>query len=180
MEIFAIAVESFRSFMELGGPVLYLIAALLLVMWYMIIDRILYFRLEHSQRVSDALSEWQNREERQSWSAHRVREQIISSVSLRMRKNLPMIQACVALAPLFGLLGTVTGMIEVFQVMSLTGSSNARAMAGGVSRATVPTMAGMVAALSGLFLSFWLQRKCEFERELLAENLPLEHDAENR
>jgi biopolymer transport protein ExbB len=48
-------------------------------------------------------------------------------------------------------------------------------MAGGVSRATVPTMAGMVAALSGLFLSFWLQRKTEQERELLNEQLTLDH-----
>ena len=176
MDFIAIPVESIRSFMELGGPVLYLIALLLLVMWYMIVDRILYFRREHRANVEAALTEWNQRSERKSWAAHRVREQIISGVSLQMKRNLPMIQACVALAPLFGLLGTVTGMIEVFQVMSLTGSSNARAMAGGVSRATVPTMAGMVAALSGLFLSFWLQRKCEFERELLAENLPLEHD----
>ena len=86
-----------------------------------------------------------------------------------------MIQACVALAPLFGLLGTVTGMIEVFQVMAINGTSNARAMAGGVSRATVPTMAGMVVALSGLFLSFWLQRKYEQERESLSEQLTLDH-----
>ena len=48
-------------------------------------------------------------------------------------------------------------------------------MAGGVSRATVPTMAGMVAALSGLFLSFWLQRKAEQEREMLGESLTLDH-----
>jgi biopolymer transport protein ExbB len=66
-------------------------------------------------------------------------------------------------------------MIEVFQVMAVNGTSNARAMAGGVSRATVPTMAGMVAALSGLFLSFWLQRKTEQERELLNEHLTLDH-----
>jgi hypothetical protein len=36
-------------------------------------------------------------------------------------------------------------------------------------------MAGMVAALSGLFLSFWLQRKYEQERELLGEHLTLDH-----
>ena len=174
-DFIAIPFESIRSFMELGGPVLYLIAALLIAMWFMIIDRILYFRLSHQANMRAAVQEWENRSERQSWAAHRIREQIISSVSLSMKKNLPMIQACVALAPLFGLLGTVTGMIEVFQVMSITGSSNARAMAGGVSRATVPTMAGMVAALSGLFLSFWLQRKTDSERETLSEALQLEH-----
>ncbi len=86
-----------------------------------------------------------------------------------------MIQACVALCPLLGLLGTVTGMIEVFHVMASSGTSNARAMAGGVSKATVPTMAGMVAALSALFVSFWLQRQHVRERELLAEHMTLDH-----
>jgi biopolymer transport protein ExbB len=48
-------------------------------------------------------------------------------------------------------------------------------MAGGVSKATVPTMAGMVAALSALFVSFWLQRQHARERELLAEHMTLDH-----
>jgi len=167
--------ESIRDFMDLGGPVLYLIAALLLVMWFMILERILYFRGAHKKAVKNAIKQWEDRPERRSWAAHQIREELVSSVGIKMRENLPMIQACVALAPLFGLLGTVTGMIEVFQVMAINGTSDARAMAGGVSRATVPTMAGMVAALSGLFLSFWLQRKYEQERELLNEHLTLDH-----
>lgn len=175
-DFIAIPFESIRSFMELGGPVLYLIAALLVAMWYMILDRILYFYFEHKTRMNSAIQEWEARGEKKSWVAHQIREEIVSKVSIGMRKNLPLIQSCVALAPLFGLLGTVTGMIEVFQVMAITGSSNAKAMAGGVSRATVPTMAGMVAALSGLFLSFWLQRKCDSERDKLSESLVLEHD----
>jgi biopolymer transport protein ExbB len=167
--------EHIQDFMELGGPVLYLIALLLLVMWYMILERIFYFRGPHKDAVKAAVREWEARKERSSWTAHQVREQLISAVSVKAKENLSMIQACVALAPLFGLLGTVTGMIEVFQVMAISGSSNARAMAGGVSRATVPTMAGMVAALSGLFLSFWLQRRAEQERERLGEHLTLDH-----
>ncbi len=174
MDITAIF-EYIRDFMELGGPVLYLIAGLLIVMWYMIIERIFYINGPHKKAVKNALDEWESRSERSSWAAHQVREQLVSNVALKLRENLSMIQACVALAPLFGLLGTVTGMIEVFQVMAVTGTSNARAMAGGVSRATVPTMAGMVAALSGLFLSFWLQRKAEQERELINEHLTLDH-----
>jgi biopolymer transport protein ExbB len=174
-EFILVMFESIRDFMDLGGPVLYLIALLLIVMWYMILERILYFRGPHKQLVKLAIDQWESRTERSSWAAHQVREELVSSVAVKMRENLSMIQACVALAPLFGLLGTVTGMIEVFQVMAINGTSNARAMAGGVSQATVPTMAGMVAALSGLFLSFWLQRKSEQERELLNENLTLDH-----
>ena len=174
-EFIVVIIESIRNFMDLGGPVLYLIAGLLIVMWFMILERIFYFRGTHKELVKNAISEWEARSERNSWAAHQVREQLVSSVAVKMRENLSMIQACVALAPLFGLLGTVTGMIEVFQVMAVNGTSNARAMAGGVSQATVPTMAGMVAALSGLFLSFWLMRKAEQERELLAEHLTLDH-----
>ena len=73
-----------------------------------------------------------------------------------INKHMSLIQTCVALAPLFGLLGTVTGMIEVFQVMAFTGGGDARSMAGGVSKATLPTMAGMTTALSGVFATIYL------------------------
>ena len=86
-----------------------------------------------------------------------------------------MIQTCVMLAPLFGLLGTVTGMIEVFQVMAFNGGGDARAMAGGVSKATLPTMAGMVVALSGVFVSIYLNNASEKHetdlRELIKREL---------
>ena len=68
-------------------------------------------------------------------------------------------QTLVAAAPLLGLLGTVTGMVEVFDVMAITGSSNARAMAAGISKATLPTMAGMVTSLSGIFFIAQIESK---------------------
>ena len=118
-EFILVIIESIRDFMELGGPVLYLIAGLLVIMWFMIVERILYIRGAHKKAVSAAINEWEARAERTSWAAHQVREQLVSGVASKLRENLSMIQACVALAPLFGLLGTVTGMIEVFQVLSL-------------------------------------------------------------
>ena len=65
-------------------------------------------------------------------------------------KNINQIKGLVALCPLLGLLGTVTGMIEVFDVMAYTGTGNPRAMASGVSKATLPTMTGLVISISGL------------------------------
>jgi biopolymer transport protein ExbB len=50
-------------------------------------------------------------------------------------------------------------MIEVFDVMTILGTGNPRAMASGVSKATIPTMAGMVVALSGLFFRHFFERK---------------------
>ena len=84
---------------------------------------------------------------------------------------LPLINTCVALAPLFGLLGTVTGMIEVFQVMAFTGGGDARSMAGGVSKATLPTMAGMTTALSGVFATIYLNAARNREESLIKETI---------
>ena len=81
------------------------------------------------------------------------------------------IKTMVALCPLLGLLGTVTGMIDVFNVLAVTGGGDAKAMAGGVSRATIPTMAGMVAALSGVFANSYLERLALNETQHLQDRL---------
>ena len=167
--------ESIRDFLEMGGDVLLFIGLLLVVMWAMMLERVFYFFSEHKVLVQDTIDAWNRRPERTSWQAHRIRESMISEVRLHATRYLGLIQACVALCPLLGLLGTVTGMIEVFEVMAAMGTGNARAMAAGVSKATVPTMSGMVAALSGLFLSVWLQRKAEAEIEILGEHMTMDH-----
>jgi biopolymer transport protein ExbB len=66
-------------------------------------------------------------------------------------------------------------MIEVFDVMAISGSGNARSMASGVSKATIPTMAGMVGALSGVFLITIITRTIETRVEGLQEGLELDH-----
>jgi biopolymer transport protein ExbB len=59
--------------------------------------------------------------------------------------------------------------------MAISGTGNVRSMAAGVSKATVPTMAGMVAALSGVAMSAYLQRKASRERSLLGEHMVMDH-----
>lgn len=164
-----------RDFFELGGDVLFLIGILTLVMWTLILERLFYFTMRYPGIAKDAIAAWEARGERRSWHAHQVRAYLISIVQQELERNMPMIKTCVALCPLMGLLGTVTGMIEVFGVMALSGSGNPRSMAAGVSKATVPTMAGMVAALSGVAMSAVLQRKVVRERELLGEHMTTDH-----
>ncbi len=106
-----------------------------------------------------------------SWGAHPTRALMISEAPVHLRQSIIMINTLVAVCPLLGLLGTVTGMIEVFDVMAAAGNSNARAMASGVSMATIPTMAGMVAALSGLYFSVRLQRFAQDESQKLADKM---------
>lgn len=96
-------------------------------------------------------------------------------MNIKINEHLAFIQALVALAPLFGLLGTVWGMIEVFNIMAVTGGGDAKSMAGGVSKATIPTMAGMVAALSGVFSNTYVTSIASRESELLADSLTTDH-----
>lgn len=161
-------------FMEMGGDVLWLIAIITFLMWTLIFERFWFFLTEHKTMVKDATERWEGRSERNSWSAHQVREALISDATERITGSLPIIQTCVALCPLFGLLGTVTGMIAVFDAMATQGG-NARSMAAGVSMATIPTMSGMIASLSGLVGSTWLRRKVEYETELFEDHLTLDH-----
>jgi len=167
--------EAIRDFLELGGDVLLAIAFLMVVMWIMIIERLLFFAFNHKAIAQKTIDAWNSRPERKSWSAHKVRDAMISEVRLQSNRYISMIQACVALCPLLGLLGTVTGMVYVFEIMAIMGTGNARAMADGVSKATVPTMSGMVAALSGLFVSIWLKKKAESEVRLLGEHMTMDH-----
>ncbi|MED5444653.1 MAG: MotA/TolQ/ExbB proton channel family protein [Pseudomonadota bacterium] len=162
------------TFMERGGPVLPLIATLTFAMWTMIFERFWFFRTEFKTIVDSTIQEWEGRAERRSWSAHAIREAMISQASEKIRGTLPLIQTCVALAPLLGLMGTVTGMVAVFDAMATQGG-NARSMASGVSMATIPTMAGMVASLSGVLATTFLQGKVDRETELFEDHLTMDH-----
>jgi biopolymer transport protein ExbB len=167
--------EAIRDFMNLGGVVLKSIAVVIFLMWVLIVERIMYFRSSMKQMSKEIHDSWETRQERRSWHAHQIRELLISRFSEATSKGINLIQTFVALCPLLGLLGTVTGMISVFQVMAVSGSGNVRAMAAGVSQATVPTMAGMVGALSGVLLVTLLTRRAAREVEFLEDSLTMDH-----
>jgi biopolymer transport protein ExbB len=164
-----------RDFMELGGPILRWRAVVIFFMWVLIIERLLYFRSTLNTLSDEIRETWEARSERRSWNAHQIRERMISEFSMATNSGIPMIQTLVALCPLLGLMGTVTGMIKVFEVMAVSGSGNVRAMAAGVSQATVPTMAGMVGALSGVLLVTLLSRRAANEVEFLEDSLTMDH-----
>jgi len=169
------AYEAVARFMDMGGNVLWLIAILLFCMWTLIFERVWYFKSGWKKDVARAISVWEGRPERKSWAAYQIRDKLISECRMQINQNLPTIKTLVALCPLLGLLGTVTGMIEVFNIMAVTGGGDAKSMAGGVSRATIPTMAGMVSALSGVFANTYVTRIADREGEFLEDNLTTDH-----
>lgn len=175
MQWFIDAFEAVRDFMELGGDVLTLIAITILAMWVLIVERLIFYRTELPDMARVIQDTWEGRAERRSWRAHRIREAMISRFSMSANRSVAVIQTLVALCPLLGLMGTVTGMIEVFDVMAISGTGNARSMAAGVSKATVPTMAGMVGALSGVFLITMITRTVANRVESLEDDLTADH-----
>lgn len=146
------------SFLYVGGDVLWLIAGALLFVWTLIAERLLYFWRGHRRTLDRIRAVWSARSDHSSWYARQIRRGLVSQARLELNHSLHLIRTLVAMCPLLGLLGTVTGMIEVFEVVALLGNENPRAMAAGIYRATLPTMAGMVAALSALFFSVALQK----------------------
>lgn len=170
MDIFV----AINRFFEQGGDVLYLIALTTFMMWVLILERVWYFVREHRNVVKTAMDRWESREERRSWSALAIRRALVSEAGAKISGSMPIILTCITLCPLLGLLGTVTGMIQVFDAMATQGG-NARSMAAGVSAATIPTMSGMIASLSGIMGTTFLRRKINTERELLDRHLTMDH-----
>jgi biopolymer transport protein ExbB len=173
--LFADLLDFVSRFMEAGGTVLWYIALLTFLMWSLVFERVWYFHASLSKDIDAVIQRWEGRSERSSWNAQQIRQRLISEMALKINQGLPMIKTMVALAPLLGLLGTVTGMIEVFNIMAVTGGGDAKSMAGGVSKATIPTMAGMVAALSGVFASTYVKQVANREIELLKDHLTTDH-----
>ena len=160
------------QFIETGGWVLlWGILPAAFFLWSFILERFAYYAIAHKPVLKEFREEWNARDDKTSWRAHAIRDELISRVKVRTDQNVGIIKTLVAIAPLLGLLGTVTGMIEVFDIMALSGSSNARLMAGGVFKATIPTMAGMTVALSGLYFPAHFDRKSKREVAKFADEL---------
>ncbi len=160
-----------HQFLEQGGVILVVIMLTTFFLWMLILERQYYFWFIHKKVCQQVTTVWQQRADKHSWFSHQIRQRLLSMTSMQTQRNLSTIKLVVVIAPLLGLLGTVVGMIEVFDVMASTGASNARGMAGGVSKATIPTMAGMVVSLSGLLFSVTLKRRATLSMEALSNQL---------
>lgn len=157
-----------QSFMQQGGQVLWWLLAVVALSWIFIVERLIYLFVQFPKQRSRWIAQWQQRDDQLSWYATSIREGWLSQAQNQLFQNLNIIKVLVAICPMLGLLGTVTGMISVFDVMASQGSSNPKLMASGISLATLPTMAGMVAALTGMFFHARLVKACQ-ARELKLE-----------
>ena len=163
--------DDIRNFLSAGGDVLWLILMVATCLWCLIIERLIFFKQNYPALRASCVESWDQRDDKNSAYALFIRRELISAILIQMNRSVSMIKVLIALCPLLGLLGTVTGMIHVFDVMAVTGTGNARAIATGVSQATIPTMAGMVIAIAGLYFSKLIEEQVSDESHHLADLL---------
>lgn len=160
-----------RDYFEAGGNVLWPILITTILLWTLIIERWWYMLLVYPRRRDKTVEDWEARSDTTSWYAKRIREKTISELGIEMRRGIPLIKTLVGLIPLLGLLGTVTGMQQVFEVLASIGSTNAQAMAHGVSAAIIPTMSAMTVAVFTLYFVYALEKRLREKGEELEDKL---------
>lgn len=163
--------ESLHHFMQQGGQVLWWLAGVVFVCWLLILERYFYLLLSFPKERQQWVNNWLARSDQTSWYAVSIRDGWLGQAHIQLQQNLSIIKVLVSICPMLGLLGTVTGMISVFDVMATQGSSDPKLMASGISLATLPTLAGMVAALAGMFVHARLAKKCRMLELKLEKSL---------
>jgi biopolymer transport protein ExbB len=141
-----------------------------LLLWTLTIERYWYFSRVLPKQAEEYLSLWRARTDHTSWCARSIRQALISKLNLGMASNQTLLKTLVPLAPLLGLIGTVSGMLKVFESMALLGSADARTMATGVSEAMICTLTGLAVSISGLYPVYYFNHRTSRETELLADH----------
>lgn len=154
-----------------GGWIVAVILGLSTLMWILILDRYLFLWRQEKILIQEIVSEWNNRKSHNQLVNHRLRAGLTAAFHNRLSAWIGTIQVITAILPLLGLLGTVSGMIKTFEVMTVFGSGNVRGMAEGISQALITTMAGLLTALTGMYFANDLKERFDRETEHLAEKL---------
>ena len=175
--------------LEKGGVIMWLILALSLIAAVLIIERLFYFRkirVDEEKMISrlkatlkkghfdEALSICENNPspitnlmkvgiEHRGYSPETIKNSILDAANLeipRMEKHLPALGTITHIAPLLGLLGTVTGNISAFGVLGKFGAvGDPGILAKGISEALLTTAAGLIVAIPAIIFYNYLVNK---------------------
>ncbi|MGB5346514.1 MAG: MotA/TolQ/ExbB proton channel family protein [Woeseia sp.] len=168
--------DGLSNLFDKGGYTLWAILFASLLLWILIIERY-WAHWRQLPALRDHL--WREyRDDRTAssdWLAFRRIRAFVADLRAEAERNLATLNALTTILPLLGLLGTVSGMIKVFDVITVFGTGNTRGMAAGISEALVTTMAGLFTALSGIYFVSDLESKAEvlarrFETDLVEDH----------
>ena len=177
------------DFLLAGGPVMWPLLAISIWLWVLIVIKVSwvlmvrYDRLELGQAVAGlsgqteigrgrgprrkALALFLENRGRELAADLRYLEVAVRRQHPEIWRHLDTILVLAAVAPLLGLLGTVSGMVQTFAVINLYGTGNAQAMASGISEALITTQTGLLIAIPGLFAGYVLRRQIRKEQQQL-------------
>ena len=138
-----------------------LILVLSLVLWLLILERYWYLTYSFPSIRASIYQRWQPYQHLKNYYSKRLRATLLNELKHSADRNLRTIAVLTHTLPLLGLLGTVSGMIQTFDVITIFGNGNARGLAGGISQALLTTMSGLVTALSGLYFGANLKQRVQ-------------------
>ncbi len=164
---------------RVGGWVMYPLIITCLWMWYLIvkkaIDMYVYTRgwrpvqecINNAGKADFKCAVWQKNIMdgfiKEKTDSKDLNTEILDSIRTGqltfVQQNIGLISLLATIAPLLGLLGTVSGMITTFSVIAEFGTGNAKALAGGISEALLTTQTGLVIAVPGLFICTFIARR---------------------
>lgn len=162
--------------MQTGGDVLLILFIISIFFWTLIVEKILYKTFSYRVTSKKLRRFWKAHEDAYTWANIQLKSAQVSTLNIELNSNLSIMRVLIALFPLLGLLGTITGMVSVFDSMSSLGT-NAKAMASGISMATIPTMAGMLLAVLGLFAYSQIDSTAKKEIRKLKDKILKDSDA---
>ena len=169
-------IEDSVDYMATGGVVVIPLIVLSFWMWLAIFQR--HWRIaDYTGRMNLLVPPWVSSDDSETMGPGGWKELVndnryvsrwIQGEIQPLRENIGTIQVLAAAAPLLGLLGTVMGMISTFDVISYHGTSNAKALASGVSQALITTQLGLVVAVPGYFFgNHYANRVGRIEQRLM-------------
>ena len=144
-------IDTLLTFFELGGPVVFLLFIVAVTLFSLLANRFLFVFTDAKAEHDAALQEIKKLGSFESRN-RAIKNMYLHDVKASLFRNFKLIQILIVICPVLGLLGTVTGMIQVFDVVAVLGTGNARALASGITMATLPTMVGMTVSIIGLLL----------------------------
>lgn len=165
--------DGIASLFEQGGLILWAILFASFLLWALLLERYWFHWQIAPGIAADLHRQWNSRAAGLSATlTYRHLGSLVSDLRAEATRNMLALHALVGILPLLGLLGTVSGMIKVFEVITVFGTGNTRGMASGISEALVTTMAGLFTALSGMYFVSDLERRADscarhFENDLI-------------
>lgn len=180
-DILTEAIQYFHN----GGPVMVPLLVVSILMWAMIFDRFLFLkRMELNDIAKDDVKNYIQKNNLPDFGKYKglkarflrrffelrcgkpsvdkyILDEVVMSSCSSVDKKLIYIGVLAAVSPLFGLLGTVTGMMTTFNIISVVGTGDAKAMAGGISEALISTQTGLLVAIPGMYMHSRLVKKAE-------------------